>query len=86
MDKKNTTTVILVVVLIVLGGFTYYLYSGATECEEIATGLGTQLQECAAGLDQYEAGLAECLAGVQVCQDALTSLKQVPDCAPYIPE
>lgn len=86
MDKKCIVIVILVLALIVLAGFTYYLYSGAAKCKTMATGLGTKLQECGAGVDQLKAGLNECMAGVKVYQDALTALKQVPDCAPYIPE
>jgi len=85
MDQKDIITVILVLALIVLAGFTYYLYSGVMECKALATDLGTKLQACVAGLDQYEAGLDECMAGAIACQDALTALKQIPACAPYIP-
>ena len=70
MDK-NIIIVILIIALIALAGFTYYTYSGAMKCKAIATDLGTQLQSCG--------------AGVKMCQDALTALKQIPACAVYFP-
>lgn len=78
MGKTNLVTIILVLALIGLAGFTYYLYSEAKKCEAIAIDLGTRLQACGAGLEQ-------CMAGATVCQEALTGLKQIPACAPYLP-
>ena len=71
MDKKCIVITILVLALVVLAGFTYNVYSGAMECK--------------AGVIQLQAGLGECMVGVQVCQDALTALSQIPACAQYIP-
>ena len=86
MDQKNIILIVLLVVVVALAGFTYYLYSGVTECKTVAEGLGAQLIECGAGLTQLQAGLAECMVGATACQEVLTGLKQIPDCAPYIPE
>lgn len=78
MDKKFVVIIILVLVLIVLAGFTSYLYSGITKCKEgvtqcqtTAVSLGTQLQQCA--------------VGIEACQDAFTALGNIPACAPYLP-
>ena len=78
MDKESVIITVLVLILVVLAGFTYYLYSGATKCEVVATDLGTKLQQCGTGLNQ-------CMTGVETCQAALTALGQVPACAPYLP-
>lgn len=75
---NKTVTIILVIILIVLAGFTWYLYSGATKCKAVATDLGTKLQQCGTGLNQ-------CIAGAKTLQDALTALRQVSACAPFIP-
>jgi len=83
MSQKDIVIVILVLALIVLAGFTYYLYSGAMECEVVATGLGTRLVECGAGVVQLQAGLDECMAGVAQCQEALITLQEM--CAPFLP-
>jgi len=86
METKSIVIVILILALIILAGFTYNLYSSAMECKVTAIDLGAALQECGAGIDQLEAGLNECMAGAKACQDALTGLKQIPACAPFIPE
>ena len=39
MDKESVIITVLVLVIVVLAGFTYYLYSGATKCEVVATDL-----------------------------------------------
>lgn len=83
MSQKDIVIVILVLALIVLAGFTYYLYSGAMECEVVATDLGTQLVECGVGVAQLQAGLDECVAGAVQCQEALTTLQVM--CLPYLP-
>jgi hypothetical protein len=85
MDTKYLVIIILVLALVVLAGFTYNIYSGAMECQVIATDLGARLQECGAGVTQLQAGLNECIAGAQACQEVLTALSQVPACALYIP-
>jgi len=69
--NKNIIIIILVLVLLGLAGFTYYLYSGATECK-------TKALECKTIATDYGTKL-------QLCAGALTSLKQVPACAPYFP-
>jgi len=68
---NKTVTIILVLVIIALVGFAYYLYSGATKCKDIATDLGTRLQQCG--------------VGVTTCQGVLNALEQIPACAAYIP-
>lgn len=83
MSQKDIVIVILVLALIVLAGFTYNLYSGAMECEVVATDLGARLVECGAGVDQLQAGLDECMAGVAQCEEALTTLQEM--CLPYLP-
>jgi len=85
MDKKSTGLIVLSLALVVLAGFTYKTYSGAMECKEAATELGTMLQECGAGAEQLQAGLSECMVGAQACQDMLAALSQVPECAAHIP-
>lgn len=84
MNTKDIIIIVLVLVLIGFAGLVYYLYLGVMECKATATGLGAKLQECGVGLDQYEAGLNECMTGAETCQDALTGLTQIPACAPYI--
>lgn len=70
MNTKNIITIVLVLVLIALGYFNFYFYSGAAKCKATAEDLGAKLQQCA--------------TGATACQAALTGLKQVPACAPYI--
>jgi len=77
MNQKDILLIVLVLVVIALTGLSYYLYSGANECKAIATGLGGQLQQCAAGV-------AQCTVGATTCQAAITALKQVPTCAPFL--
>ena len=83
MDQKDIIIVISLVALVALGGFTYYLYSGVTECEVVATDLGAQLLECGAGVELLTAGLDACTVQATQCQEALITLQQL--CAPYLP-
>jgi len=77
MNQKDILLIVLVLVVIALAGLSYYLYSGANKCKAIATDLGGKLQQCAAGV-------AQCATGATTCQNALTALKQIPTCAPYL--
>jgi len=75
---NKIVTIILILVIIALVGFSYYLYSGVTKCQVVATDLGTSLQQCGTSLQQ-------CGTGVTTCQGALNALRQIPACAAYIP-
>ncbi len=81
--NKNIITTILIICIIALACLSYYFYSKAMECKELATGLGARLQECGAGIEQYKAGvdqykaaLEQCMAQATQCQQALGELMQ----------
>ena len=81
--NKNITTSILIICVIALAGLSFYFYSKAMECKELATDLGARLQECGAGIEQYKAGvnqykaaLEQCMAQATQCQQALGELMQ----------
>ena len=80
--QKDLIIVILLIALVALGIFTYNLYSKASQCQTIATDLGTQLQELGIAAQQCQDGLTQCLDGATQCQDALISLQEA--CAPYL--
>lgn len=72
MDNKNLLTIILILILIILAGFTYYVYSGAKECE-------TQARAC-------EATVTDLGYQLQTYAATLTDLQQIPECASYLLE
>ena len=58
---KNTLVIVLTILVVILAGLSYYLYSAAKtcqekalECKDTAEGLGANLQQCVAGIAQYQ--------------------------------